>query len=153
MASCRWLMVFLYCWIWLAHPTEDIFSRKVEWHHYRCCPNVVQVIKNKPLSFSWDYVALLRFPFLRGPSSTDEAQRAERAFVVVPYRVCARASSACRVQNNNAWLSSGALSVVIRLGFGRITGFPAKSCSLLVVYIAYKVLKYNDFPQNLLNIC
>ena len=30
---------------------------------------------------------------------------------------------------------------VIRLGFGRITGFPAKSCSLLVVYIAYKALK------------
>ena len=34
-----------------------------------------------------DYVAGRRFPLLRGPSSTDEAQRAERAFVVVPYRV------------------------------------------------------------------
>ena len=43
------------------------------------------------------YGAQFFFPFLRGPSSTDEAQRAERAFVVVPYRVCARASSACRL--------------------------------------------------------
>lgn len=33
---------------------------------------------------------------------------------------------------------------MIRLGFGRIMGFSAKSCSLLAVSIAYKVLKYND---------
>ena len=46
MASCRWLMVFLYCWIWLAHPTEYIFSRKVKWQHCKtvqmlskCCPS------------------------------------------------------------------------------------------------------------------
>jgi len=35
-------------------------------------------------------------------------------------------------------------SFVIRLGFGRITCFPAKSCGLLAVSTAYKVLKYND---------
>ena len=33
---------------------------------------------------------------------------------------------------------------VIRLGFGRITGNPEKSCGLLAASIAYKVLKYND---------
>ena len=32
---------------------------------------------------------------------------------------------------------------VIRLGFGKIMGFPAKSCSLLAASIACKVLKYN----------
>ena len=34
--------------------------------------------------------------------------------------------------------------VVIRLGFGRIMGFLAKSCSLPAASIVYKVLKYND---------
>ena len=36
------------------------------------------------------------------------------------------------------------LICVIRLGFGRIMGFPAKSYSLLVVFIVCKALKYND---------
>lgn len=40
-------------------------------------------------------------------------------------------------------MSERAISV-IRLGFARITCFPAESCSLLAVSIAYKVLKHNN---------
>ena len=74
------------------NPKLPILGKEFEYF-----PKLVVQMWCNLLDVRWDLLPAGAHPFLRGPSSTDEAQRAERAFVVVPYRVCARASSACRV--------------------------------------------------------
>ena len=110
----------------------------MKWQHGKIVRDVVQVVKNKPLSFSWDYVALLRFPFLRGPSSTKSKSAScwrRGRFFASSLRLRKRAFDAPPEYKKIAQLSlCDLLLVVIRLGFEPKTHSLEGCCSIQLSY-------------------